>query len=179
MHKSWKLKINNEDFICLEWNERGWLTWDSACLRRTKTTGCGETSGRKQVRGDSAKRASTQNKLEGGGKRASTQNKLEGGGKRASTQKYLLLLLPVLLYRGKRRPRSSSFFCFQSCYIGENVDLEVAPSSASSLVYSFSVSLDLEWDLYLKRKIQGGGGWTGGTPNYSWASRIKLNLWSS
>jgi hypothetical protein len=102
MHKSWKLKINNEDFICLEWNERGWLTWDSACLRRTKTTGCGETSGRKQVRGDSAKRAST-------------QNKLEGGGKRASTQKYLLLLLPVLLYRGKRRPRSISFFCFQSC----------------------------------------------------------------
>ena len=60
--------------------------------------------------------------------------------------------------RGKRRPRSSSFFCFQSCYIGENVDPEVAPSSASSLVYSFSVSLDLERDLYLKRKIQGGGG---------------------
>ena len=60
-----------------------------------------------------------------------------------------------------RRPRSSSFFCFQSCYIGENVDPEVAPSSASSLVYSFFVSLDLEWDLYLKRKIHGGGGLAG------------------
>jgi len=56
-----------------------------------------------------------------------------------------------------RRPRSISFFCFQSCYIGENVDPEVSPSSASSLVYSFTVSLDLEWDLYLKRKIRGGG----------------------
>ena len=72
------------------------------------------------------------------GKRASTQNKLEG-------------------VANVRRPRSSSFFCFQSCYIGENVDPEVAPSSASSLVYSFFVSLDLEWDLYLKRKIHGGG----------------------
>ena len=37
---------------------------------------------------------------------------------------------------GKRRPRCSSIFYFQSSYIGENVDPDVAPSSAASLLSS-------------------------------------------